>query len=475
MATGHIRVRNACSFPVTFYALAGPSLNLAPNEKKTARACLIWFSTRVKGPGKAYNIEFFEQFRKDYVDQINDLDIDASDYEEGGSGAFAGCFLGWTVGELQHIFKVKNTQYNKETYFGDKKEGVYGGGSDLVVYATLDPVCKLSSALKLVWYLHLEYDHGQKSDTVPYRAPDLSKYDSVMFFRLRNVSLGIYLDVNGQENVTTTSNSSPYDPLRHSQYWTISPVESGGTDLHILNIVHNKLLSVYQTPFDYRYRWHFKTGLTSIDVDDSLNLRWKVHRNSKDPFSILLENQFKGAHLNINNGELRCDPYIDSANVSWNVEVFVDDISRIPDRVYFRIMHCATGKYITMDKALYFSLEDFVARQDTEKKYQTFYLRKHGGNDVKFCTGEGHYIVFDQATNALRAQPDNSSDNPNQHWATTIPNDHCGFFLRNKSSLEEHLYYKDDHYGLYGGSYSDQRWIIQLHLSSVNFTPFRTD
>ena len=41
MTWGTMKVRNACPFPVTFYALAGPSIELPAHSTRSAKACLI--------------------------------------------------------------------------------------------------------------------------------------------------------------------------------------------------------------------------------------------------------------------------------------------------------------------------------------------------------------------------------------------------------------------------------------------------
>ncbi|WP_188575830.1 hypothetical protein P7L64_21405 [Tistrella bauzanensis] len=192
MSWGTIKVRNACPFSVTFYALAGPVIELPPNTTRSAKACLIWFSTRVKGGGDTINQTIFERLAEDYREELAEFGTDADSWEDGGTGAALGSALGMAVGSLSAVFKVKNTNDDGTLYFGAKKEGVYGN-SDLVVYGTLDPACRLpQDPQRKWWWLHLESDHGQQTppeDTEPfYVKPDLSKYEDMMFFRIRNVA-----------------------------------------------------------------------------------------------------------------------------------------------------------------------------------------------------------------------------------------------------------------------------------------------
>jgi hypothetical protein len=458
MSFDHIQVRNACPFPVTFYALAGQSFKLEQKETKTAQVCQIWYSARVKGPGNIVNIKSFESWKSDYRKELANIGHDADNIKKGETGVALGAFWDWTVDEL---FKVPNTAENGAHYFGDKKEGVYGGGSDLVVYATLDPVCKLSSALKLVWYLHLENDHGQKSESVLYDAPDVSKYTNTMYFRLRNANLGTYIETDEEKKVTTKSKSLPYDPLHYGQYWTIAPLESNSTDIKILNVIYKEWLT-----------GHPQVTLCTIDSEDSPALHWKVKTSPTNPIAVLLENRKENTRLCIDSSSrVECRGGSEVSNSSWFIESFLDDMSKIPDGVYFRIMHCATGQYITRDKYNNAILKGLDSQWNNGDNPQIFYLHKDSDNDMKIGTPVSGYLIFDRKTNTLKITSEINIDRPDQHWSTYTPSDRDGLFLYNKGQPvgKNHLYYVNNHFGVEDGQYYDQRWIIQLELPAGSF------
>lgn len=472
MAVGTIRVRNACPFSVTFYALAGPTIELPANTTRAASACLIWFSTRAKGGGDVINQSWLSQFISDWENELtsqghsasewND-DDDGGDDDDGSKGAAAGSILGIGLGELSNIFLVKNTNDNGTVYFGDKKEGVYGN-SDLVIYATLDPACKLTpqNPPRKVWFLHLEKDEGQETppdDTEPlYARPDLSKYKDGMFFRLRNIKDNSLLySEDDQSTLGTRVIDVPFNPLEYPEYWSVNP--SGNSDLRdvkVLNTLTNKWLTCYSADGD-------RIGLYSVGYEDFLDQHWSIVELGQNPLAVKLANSAVNGRLvgGEANGSVFLYPDLPQAvDQQWYPESFCINVDDIPDSAQFRIMHAKDGLYITgADCTLgtYIAFGSYVG----PITQQHFVLRK-ANSGYYICTPDNNtYLRFNQSEGKLLF--DSYSDTLEIIWNFRTVSTKSGFIITNgaPAAYGSQLYWNNA-FGLYHGDYDDQLWVAQL-------------
>lgn len=464
MSWGKIKIRNASPFPVTFYALGGPTVELGPDETKTTRACLIWFSTRVKGPGDAINLSYFEQFADEYRNILVASGVNPQDWEEGAGGVAAGSILGFVASELSALFKVKNTNPSDDVYFGAKKEGVYGS-SDLVVYATLDPIYKLNQLHK-IWYLHIECDNGQvtppyDSDLI-YTKPDLSAYADTMFIRACNSS-GYLSATQDQIGVELVKHSLPYNPLEYPSYWTIHPEDGDDTKkIKILNIYSQKWLTDFSSQGN-------TVGLYPIGDTDYEDQHWNITEICKNPEIVTINNSYTGGNLYADNNVGIGIFAPDYPNQHFTIQTFTIDINNIPEGITFRIMHAQTGKYITLTE----SGDAFI--YDTYNDNQIFYLKNING-DIKICSvAYNAYLTFYWTDSEYKLSTcsmeytayEYCSD---QVWEFSIDPEFAGIYIKNKQGENKgrpNLYYnKDNGFGLYFGYFADQLWVLQLEEST---------
>ena len=465
MTWGRMKVRNACPFSVTFYALAGPTLELAPGETKTAHACLIWFATRVKGPSGEISNDDLKSYSINYYNKLEEEGIDPGDIpgvDDGSDGATIASFLKWCLPQLWDglisIFKVKNTRDGNDVFIGSKKDEVYGN-SDLVVFASLDPGCVPKPELGKVWYLHLENDHGQ--DTEPtYVKPDLVKYADTMFVRICN-SAGYLSSTWDKSGVELVDNSEPYNPLEYPSYWTIRPESNNETNkIKILNAYAQKWLTDFSSDGNI-------VGLYPVGYDFE-DQHWDITEINKNPEVVTIKNSFTRLNIfaNKNVGIGVYDP--DYPDQHFTIQTFTTDLSNAPDGVTFRIMHAQTGKYITISDSGYASL------QYTDAGNQLFYIKNLDG-DMKICSVEyDSYLTFywSDSRYYLATCPMHATlyeHNPDQVWEFDIDAEFAGVYIKNKQGVNKgmsNLYYNNDNgFGLYFGDCPDQLWVFQLETT----------
>lgn len=469
MAWGTMRVRNACPFPVTFYALAGPVIEIPANSTRSAKACLIWFSTRCKGGGTVINKGYFEQLQQDYQNQLADLGYDAADYEGGGTGAAAGSILGLAAGALERVFMVKNTRDGHSLYFGAKKEGVYGN-ADLVIYAELDKACQLDPKLDRLWLLRLEYDHGQQTQPVnsdpAYSVPDLSHYAETVFFRARNVARGTYLSAkDNSEDVGVRGFDVPFNPLTMREYWAVHPMEHAGdgTIAKILNTATNKWLTCFSSDGN-------RIGLLSQGMPDYQDQHWWLVERSTDPEIVKLGNAYVSGNI-VAAAEDRTFLYPDLATAKdqeWYVETCTVDIHKVPPGRPFRLMQASTGQFIAGDGSGNAVLVSGVgmfeaAMESIHARDAHFVLEPHGSDDFRIKSIQYQkYLTFYENDNCLGLYPQNAGDYRDQHWKFRVESHQAGFYMLNQSTKaggSNHLFHNGQRFGLYGGDYPDQLWV----------------
>lgn len=463
MTWGTIKVRNACPFSVTFYALAGPTIELPPMTTGSAKACLIWFSTRVKGPGDTINQDQYSELADEYRQDLEAEGHDASEWEDGGSGAAAGSFLGFALTELRSVFSVKNTE-DTNLYFGAKKEGVYGK-SDLVVYATLDPACSLRPqppGSELWWHLHLEKDEGQTTppiDTDPmYAKPDLSKYDDGFFFRLRNKVHNVLmyaepLESEGDKDVNARQVDSPFNPLTMAEYWSVHPEPNDSPmAMRIMNTANQTWLTCFSN-------YSGQIGQVSSGTADYDDQHWTIDSLSESPQLVQLRNSEVAGTIvwNTHDGHVFMYPPADSNNENeWLPETFFVNVNDLPDGVPFRLMHANDGKYITTDSDD--GSTDLKSYADASSQlYQLersgeYYLITQGDGFLGFDYGSGKLLYMGNYTEA---------EQEGIYWSIRADSANAGFYLVNKHSGLQ-LYYKDGGWGLYNGDYDDQLFVAQI-------------
>jgi hypothetical protein len=472
MTWGTLKGRNACPFSVTFYALAGPSIELPANSTRSAKACLIWFSTRVKGGGETMNIGTFEGLRDDYINQLSDLGYSSADWEEGGSGAAAGSILGVAVSVLDGIFKVKNTRDGSSNYFGAKKEAVYGN-SDLVVYATLDKACRLDPSMDKIWYLHLEKDHGQVSDQPnvdpAYSVPDLSQYADAFFFRVRNIAHNTFLYAkDDNSNVGVRAADIPFNPLTMREYWSVNPLDAGDAthNVKILNPATNRWLTAF-TSEDNRI------GLYPVGYTDYPDQHWNLTEVSQAPETVKITKLGSNGNLTgADSDHTFLYPNIDSADdQKWRIETFTTDVGNLPKDRSFRIMHAKTGLffYAMEDKKIKMvtdlgALDNFFDHFGVHAAYFTLVESSPGVYKVK-STKYNSYLTFYENDKYLGLYPEGYGDYPDQHWNIVTESHHAGFYMRNQASAfggSNYLFYDGSKIGVYNGTYPDQLWVAVL-------------
>jgi len=455
MAPCTMTVRNTCPFKVTFYALGGPVFcEIEPGETVRSEACAIWFSTRVQGPGTIFYSEEWESLKQNYKDNANEFSGEAIEWEDGGSGALAGSILGVLTMNLCEVFKLHNTKqsigngtskYN--IYYADKMEGVYGN-SNLLIYATLDPACSLTPANpEKIWNLHLVRDNGQESpgvvvnaqeDLIPvYVEPDLTSYESSMFFRLRNKTLvkRMYAADN-LANIHLREIDVPFDPINFAEYWAILPAQSGQQDLKIVNIKSNKWLTQFSSELDDNW-----IGLYSAGCNDELDQHWRVEITGKESYDshyMMTLNNLKTEHFLCSDGDNvygAVTVYGSSFNEVWIVETMCVNLENIPDGIWFRIMQASTGKYLTnttgsCDVVLeslrdHDSCQDFcLQRMQTDAHPDGFLL-------VKTSVGTSTYRM---SSNNDKLSINGDANLSNDVWVFSVAGNRAGLRLINPTS-----------------------------------------
>ncbi|MEH4266376.1 hypothetical protein [Klebsiella aerogenes] len=427
MTWGRMKVRNACPFPVTFYALAGPTLELGPGETKTAHACLIWFSTRVKGPSTPISNDGLKRYSQNYYNTLLAEGINPASIpgvQDGGEGAALGSFLRWFVPEvwngLTSIFKVKNTQPGNDLYIGAKKEAVYGN-ADLVVYASLDPGCRPRPEIGKCWYLHLDNDHGQVTppeDSEPmYIKPDLKEYKDTIFMRAFNDSG--YLSVNRETGVVENiPQSEPFNPFEYPSYWTISPEMGEERKVKILNTYSQKWLVDFSSSDNL-------VGMLSTNYTDYADQHWILSEKNNSPETVTIANFYTG--LNLYSNHTGVGVYAaDYPDQHFRIQTLHVDLSSVPSGVKFRIMHVKSGMYITFDGV-------GNPYRLSEKQFDTQFFTKKvtkGGSDTALYQPDiGLFlgVMSDYYSGGVFPVPGDDGI----LWISDIDVDDAGFSLRN--------------------------------------------
>ncbi|MGF7175582.1 hypothetical protein [Azospirillum doebereinerae] len=442
-------------------------------SSRTAKACKVWFSTRAKGGGVVINLKDWEQYKEEYLKEYEKHAGQIGDQSGTGTGTAAGSILGYGLDSLVEVFSVKNTINGDDTYFGAKKEAVYGS-SNLVVYAKLDPACKKDHELGKIWMLHLEKDNGQESDDAnadpDYTVPDLSNYSSQIFFRAFNAAKGSYLYAQDDNKTVSVRRRPkylsdilpvPFNPKEMRDYWTLHP-QDAGDNIHrvkILNTSTNKWLTCFSTANN-------KVGLYSVDEPDYEDQHWDLDDLGSNGSYVQLKNTKVGQNL-VGTEEDRVfmyNPIRDgNGDQTWIVETLTANISNVPKSTDIYLMHAATGLIIGGDNN-----DNIILRSEwSEGAAYNFTLERISGDIYKLRStsynGSSSVLTYYQDGDYLGLYPGNATDYPDQHWEIVMQKNHAGFYLRNqapKRGSSNYLYYKDGGFGLYNGPYdNDQLWV----------------
>ncbi|EGG13527.1 hypothetical protein DFA_11288 [Cavenderia fasciculata] len=473
MAVGHMTVRNATSFPVTFFALAGPCFKLGPGETQTQKACLIWFSTRVQGPGAITNTTTFSKYRDDYIAQLDDLGFGSSDWDEGGSGAAAGSFLGLAVDGLEWVFKtpntVEHTQQGDILYFGGKKEGVYGT-SNLVILADMDPAHKLDATHTPWWHLKIEKDQGQNQSkpTDPgyvYVTPNLDKYKDYNFFRLYNVNYHNFMATSNSSGVcpltTVDAVTQPFDPLTTGEYFAFQPDSSSPYNIRIISTRNNG----NQQQTRYLQSANGLAVSPNQDIDNN---------NHQQIYTVEFIDQAPVTKVKISQGGYLLAgsktgqhpfmyPRIETAiDQQWYALTYTVDIHKIPTDHKFKLVHCKTGNlFNAFSNSISMSADNVLSTANSVHFYVKatawspecfviYFLDEHNNEKYLSRTQDGHMIT-------------NSQNGEASVFSFKITDHQAGFHLVN-GSYPGNFFWNGKNFGFYddGNDYSDQLWICQF-------------
>jgi hypothetical protein len=491
MAPCTMTVRNTCPFKVTFYALGGPVFcEIEPGETVRSEACAIWFSTRVQGPGTIFYSDEWESLKQSYINMAHNSQV-----EDG----MVGSVLGWKAMELGEVFKLHNTKnpnsYGRPNiYFAAKMEGVYGN-SNLLIYATLDPACKLTpDNPEKIWLLHLVRDYGQESpgvvaiddeDLIPvYVEPDLTSYESSMFFRLMNKRWNKRIYASDDPGKLYMRNVDvAFDPIHFAEYWAILPAESAQTDLKIVNVKTNSWLTQFSSDPN---KW---IGLYSTGFRDEKDQHWKVavtnEGNDNDPTTVKLTNLKTSHNLVSNDGNVLAGS-TSSNNSDWIVETMCVNLENISDGRKFRIMEASTGKYLTAhDTKKYIQFESirndkqffWLQRMPTEEHPDGFLLvngyvtpdspeydyrpPQYGGNN-----GAPYRLSFNEYNNGQLLLNSTGSGSTTQYypydvWVFTVAGTRSGLRLIHPASGGI-LTHRNGNFTIEKDECKEQLFVIQL-------------
>ncbi|EGG20898.1 hypothetical protein DFA_00764 [Cavenderia fasciculata] len=478
MAVGKMTVRNGCPFSVVFYCLAGPKFELGPYETKTESACLIWFSTRVAGPGTISNTNNFQKDSTDYANHLK------KSYNPVELGKAAKSFVFLEKDAFEWVFKIPNTTVptarGNEWFFGAKKEGVYGT-SDLVILADMDIAHSLDPNYPPWVHLRIEKDEGQgklPTDfmTKPsYIEPNLDKYADVFFCKLLNVQHKNYLSAKnyGQNDLTmSASHIQPYDPFNFHEYFAVQPHHSGQSyEIKIFSTVNGNSGQISR---------YVKTsgGIGVTGESESSDQVFTVALLHDNPPTVRLSQggyQLVGSD---NNKAPFLYPKIDTAlDQQWNVETYTVDMHKIPTNRRIRIMHAKTGMFLSAlnekmtlvegtvnNDQMWFYIEpakaannyDIVPNQFIISYYQGYKYYLGANRDKQFVPG-GYYAFANK-------------------WEFQIGGNHSGFLIKSLvddwSTLSQgynNLFYKNGEFAFWCGDFDDQD-IFVLHITTLTLT-----
>ncbi|EGG24737.1 hypothetical protein DFA_02981 [Cavenderia fasciculata] len=443
MAVDTMTVRNACPFPVVFYAIAGPKFVLKPLETQSAKACAIWFSTRVLSQFSEMNENKFKDMKDDYTTDLKNGGYKPDDWEGGGSGATAGSLLGVLVGDLTEVFQVTNTidTSNNTCYYGAKREGVYGH-CNLVITATPDP------AHPAWWRLKIEKEQGQ---TVPdfkdfldnnlppayvYSVPNLDAYKSTYFVRMRNKSSGFYLsapnDVTDMGAPHMIGPGSPYSPLEVRQYFTARPLgTSGGYDINLLNIAKNSDGSVTNRVL---YSRNEDNGLGfASDVDDQSSARvWTIKQIQQNPTVINLLRGVNYKALSLVPGGVGVNLVDGQDDQNWEVETFTCDIQNYPSDKGFNLVFCQSGYPLGTNM---YSQPIIIQRHDD---IQNWYLEPVDDARTQFRikNAQNFYLTYVEDNNTLTVST--AKDGVHEVFSFKTIDHYAGFIITNTRASQNH-------------------------------------
>ncbi|EGG18537.1 hypothetical protein DFA_04031 [Cavenderia fasciculata] len=482
MAIDKLTVRNACPFPVTFFAIAGPTFELKPNSTQSQSACAIWFTTRVKGPGAVMNKTQFGSHRDDYQSALEAQGYQMNDWEEGGSGVAAGSYLGLAVGEIEWVFKIPNTNNYVDA---GKKEGVYGH-SNLVILADLDPAHVLDVNHPLWWHLRIETDNGQQFTPITnqyvYTTPNLDKYSDTYFLRVRNMeggaTRGTFLTAQSpaKENnpvYCTEGSSIPYDPLNLGQYWTIAPNQAGGYGITLINSFNDKDSGRVQSrTLQWSSDYSIKTSTDQPDDAHKINAT-VVQQN---PLTVKVWASGSSGVLTAGNPGTPVWFTVESPTnmlQQWLVETYTVDISKIPTDRSFMIKHCKTGLYLNQTQN---NDAPCINDYDYNHGFLQFNIEPAPQSGTFYLRGLGNtYCGYAPKSLVCQHTQDGSA---NFLWQFKTVSHHAGFQIINLGAAKaypstpgqdplQYLFYKEGAIGYWNGLYDDQVAYSSYFLTNI--------
>ncbi|EGG17147.1 hypothetical protein DFA_08129 [Cavenderia fasciculata] len=488
MAVEKFTVRNALSFPVTFFALGGPTFNLSPGQKQTQDACAIWFSTRVQGPGEIMNVTDFEKYRDDYIRELDSLGVDPKAYGPGKSGGnegvAAGSVIGLTIDELEWVFKIPNTMEQTgrgdAMYFGAKKEGVYGS-CNLVVLADMDPCHQLDLTHAPWWHLRIETDNGQVQppvDDYKYVAPDLDKYQDYNFVRFCNAQTKHFMCAGKGKSddlaiplANVDALTQPFDPLNSEEYFAYQPDSSGPYNIKLIST--KKIGDKEQTRYlTYKNNNLYLQSTQEIGSESHTQV-FNVGTNWMSGGDVFIKLGFSGGGVVAGKpapGESFLYQSIDGAgDQQWIVFSYTVDVHKIPSNRSFKIVHCKTGLILCPAVKGYRMVEDNVPQvQGCPKECRLYCKPATGRGQDVFLLSFGPYINSsyylmrnnDKTTGSVEVYDDNVSKLSDAYcWKFKITDHRAGFHLVNLLDETENLFWNGNDFGFFGGDYDDQLWV----------------
>ncbi len=289
----------------------------------------------------------------------------------------------------------------------------------------------------------------------PYQIPNLDAYRDTLFVRFKNHASGAYLCASPDGNTARVLHGDvPYNPLQYSTYWTRAS-DGGGSAVKLWNAKTRKWLMrpssddsarlVAQYTGDANQRW---------TQPSLLGLAETVWLSSQGERSNLVGKSDGSTFFYL--------PLQEAADQQWTVETFTVDVDRVPDGKSFRIMHCQTGQYITLGQGN----ADHATLRPTLGTDQLFTLERWNGAYRFYNAAANVYLTYFQNWKFLGGY--SNTGMVDQSWEVPLLDHRAGFQLRSRAPTvggSNHLYYKDNDFGVFSGDYGDQLWVLQLEHS----------